>query len=79
MPLLEARKIYKPFEYPWAFDMWKRQQQLHWLPEEVPLADDCRDWKQKLTDGERDLLTQIFRFFTRRLVDEPRQRLRMTL
>jgi ribonucleoside-diphosphate reductase beta chain len=38
MPLLEARKQYKPFEYPWAFEYWKRQQQIHWMPEEVPLA-----------------------------------------
>jgi ribonucleoside-diphosphate reductase beta chain len=30
----------------------------------VPLGEDCRDWAQKLTDHERNLLTQIFRFFT---------------
>src|SRR5438874_4409634 len=64
MPLLEARKQYKPFEYPWAFEYWKRQQQIHWMPEEVPLGEDCRDWAQKLSDHERNLLTQIFRFFT---------------
>src|SRR3954467_7166235 len=64
MSLLEARKQYKPFEYPWAFEYWKRQQQIHWMPEEVPLGEDCRDWAQKLTDHERNLLTQIFRFFT---------------
>ena len=29
MPLLEASRVYKPFEYPWAYDFWKRQQQLH--------------------------------------------------
>jgi ribonucleoside-diphosphate reductase beta chain len=64
MSLLSASKVYKPFEYPWAFEFWKRQQQLHWLPEEVPLGEDCRDWAQKLSDHERNLLTQIFRFFT---------------
>ncbi len=64
MPLLEARKTYKPFEYPWAYDFWKRQQQIHWVPEEVPLGEDCRDWAQKISDHERNLLTQIFRFFT---------------
>jgi ribonucleoside-diphosphate reductase beta chain len=64
MPLLQASKSYKPFEYPWAYDFWKRQQQIHWMPEEVPLGEDCRDWAQKLTDHERNLLTQIFRFFT---------------
>ena len=31
MPLLEARNSYKPFEYPWAYDFWKRQQQIHWI------------------------------------------------
>ena len=64
MSLLEARKTYKPFEYPWAYDFWKRQQQIHWMPEEVPLGEDCRDWAQKLSEHERNLLTQIFRFFT---------------
>lgn len=64
MPLLKASRSYKPFQYPWAYDFWKRQQQIHWMPEEVPLAEDCRDWAQKLSDHERNLLTQIFRFFT---------------
>ena len=64
MPLLKANKAYKPFEYPWAFEFWKRQQQIHWMPEEVPLGEDCRDWAQKLSPHERNLLTQIFRFFT---------------
>ena len=52
MPLLESRSQYKPFEYPWAYDMWKRQQQIHWMPEEVPLGEDCRDWAQKLDATE---------------------------
>ena len=64
MSLTEARTQYKPFEYPWAYDFWKRQQQIHWMPEEVPLGEDCRDWAQKITENERNLLTQIFRFFT---------------
>lgn len=40
------------------------QQRIHWLPEEVPLADDVKDWQKSLTDSERNLLSQIFRFFT---------------
>ena len=62
--LLESSHSYKPFRYPWAYDFWKRQQQVHWMPEEVPLGEDCKDWVIKLNDGERNLLTQIFRFFT---------------
>ena len=64
MSLLDAKPIYKPFHYPWAYDAWLMQQRIHWLPEEVPLADDVKDWRNKLTDSERNLLTQIFRFFT---------------
>ena len=56
--------IYKPFRYPWAHEAWLTQQRLHWLPEEVPLADDVKDWHHNLKDFERNLLTQFFRFFT---------------
>ncbi len=62
--LLTANPVYKPFHYPWAYEAWQKQQQIHWLPEEVPLADDVKDWHKKLTIGEQNLLTQIFRFFT---------------
>ncbi len=55
---------YKPFRYPWAYEFWRRQQQVHWVHEEVPLGEDVKDWASKLSDQERNLLTQIFRFFT---------------
>jgi ribonucleoside-diphosphate reductase beta chain len=64
MSLLNSDSIYKPFHYPWAYDAWLMQQRIHWLPEEVPLADDVKDWHHNLTESERNLLTQIFRFFT---------------
>lgn len=64
MSLLDAKPVYKPFQYPWCYDAWLTQQQIHWLPEEVPLADDVRDWHNSLTQSEQHLLTQIFRFFT---------------
>lgn len=64
MSLLDANPVYKPFRYPWAYDAWLTQQRVHWLPQEVPLADDVKDWHAKLTNEERNLLTQIFRFFT---------------
>jgi len=64
MSLLDPSPVYKPFRYPWAYDAWLQQQRIHWLPEEIPLADDVKDWQRNLSDGERNLLTQIFRFFT---------------
>ena len=53
------------FRYPWCYDAWLTQQRIHWLPEEVPLGDDVRDWQKNLKSlPEKNLLTQIFRFFT---------------
>jgi len=63
MSLLEERLVYKPFKYPWAYEAWHTQQQIHWLPEEVPLAEDVKDWEKNLSETEKNLLTQIFRFF----------------
>jgi len=57
-------KFAKPHKYPWAYDAWLFQQKVHWLPEEVPLYDDVKDWHNNLTEAERNLVTQIFRFFT---------------
>ncbi len=62
--VLKASTSYRPFAYPWAFDAYDTMQKLHWLPSEVPLQEDVRDWNEKLTPAERNLLTQLFRFFT---------------
>lgn len=62
--LLQERHVYKPFLYDWCYEAWLTQQRIHWLPEEVPLAEDVRDWKKKLSPAEKNLMTQIFRFFT---------------
>jgi ribonucleoside-diphosphate reductase beta chain len=63
--LLQATGTYDVERYPWAYEFWKRQQQTHWMGEEVPLGSDIRDWQSgHLSDAEKSLLTQIFRFFT---------------
>lgn len=69
MSLLDSRAHYKPLEYPWAFEAYKAMQKMHWLPEEVPLHEDVADWQSRLTDAEKNLLTQLFRFFTQADVD----------
>lgn len=69
MSLLDKRTHYKPFNYPFAYEGYQTQLKMHWSPEEIPLASDVRDWKFKLTDAERNLLTQVFRFFTAADVD----------
>jgi len=63
MSLLEERIVYKPFEYPQAFDYWMKQQQAHWLHTEVPMAQDVSDWKSNLTDLEKNLIGAILKGF----------------
>lgn len=63
MRLLDSRLFYKPFYYDWAFEAHQLQGKIHWIPEEVNFADDVFDWNHKLSSSEKNLLTQIFRFF----------------
>jgi len=67
--LFEKRDYYKPFEFPKAFEFYEMHEKMHWIPDEVSLHQDVLDWKNKLTDNERNFLTQIFRLFTQSDVD----------
>jgi ribonucleoside-diphosphate reductase beta chain len=67
--LTDTRDSFKPFHYPWAYDAWLKHEQSHWLHTEVPMAEDVKDWKKKLTDEEKRFLTNIFRFFTQGDID----------
>lgn len=69
MSLLTPRDYYKPFSYPWAYTAYKQARAMAWEPHEVPMAEDINDWKKRLSDNEKSLLTQIFRFFTQADVD----------
>ena len=50
---------YKPFRYPWAYEFWRRQQQVHWMPEEVPLGEDVKDWAPTVFDTNSPLSVEI--------------------
>jgi ribonucleoside-diphosphate reductase beta chain len=67
--LTDERNFFKPFNYPWAYDAWLKHEQSHWLHTEVPMLEDVKDWKKKLTESEKQFLTNIFRFFTQGDID----------
>lgn len=68
--ILGSRTYYKPFAYPWAYEMWLQSEQSHWIHTlEVPMHEDVKDWKLKLNDKERDFITNILRFFTQGDID----------
>ena len=61
--ITKERVVYKPFEYPEAHDYWMKQQQAHWLHTEVPMMSDVTDWKQNLTDTEKNIIGSILKGF----------------
>jgi ribonucleoside-diphosphate reductase beta chain len=67
--LTEERSYFKPFNYAWAYDAWLKHEQSHWLHTEVNMAEDVKDWKNKITSEEKSFLTHIFRFFTQGDID----------
>ena len=69
LKLTDERSNFKPFQYPWAYDAWLKHEQSHWLHSEVPMLEDVKDWKNRLTMEEKQFLTHIFRFFTQGDID----------
>jgi ribonucleoside-diphosphate reductase beta chain len=67
--ITESRTAFKPFAYPWAYEAWLEHEQAHWLHTEVPMLEDVKDWKNKLTPEQKQFLTHIFRFFTQGDID----------
>jgi ribonucleoside-diphosphate reductase beta chain len=67
--LTDERSYFRPFQYEWAYGAWLTHEQAHWIFSEVPMAEDVKDWKNKLSDSEKKFLTHIFRFFTQGDID----------
>ena len=68
LKLTDTRNSFKPFSYPWAYEMWEKHEQIHWL-HSVVMQQDIRDWKTRLTEPQKNFLIQIFRLFTQSDVD----------
>lgn len=62
--ILTERLTYKPFHYPQAYQYFLKQQQAHWLWTEVNMASDIKDFNEKLTEHEKQVITRILQLFT---------------
>ena len=63
--LLEFSETYKPFHYPWAVELTTRHEKAHWIEDEIDLSEDVSDWKGgKITETEKEFITNILRLFT---------------
>ena len=59
MSLLQPSKTYKPFQYPWAVELAKKHEEIHWIEDEAELSEDVQDWKTKLSEDEKEFITQV--------------------
>ena len=60
MSLFKERIPYKPFEYPIYYtEGWLKQAQAFWLHTEIPMSGDVKDWNEKLTPEEKNLVGNI--------------------
>ena len=60
MGLFDHRVEYKPFEYPEYYtEGWLKQAQAFWLHTEIPMSGDVKDWNEKLTMSEKNLVGNI--------------------
>ena len=60
MGLFDERIAYKPFEYPEYYNEgWLKQAQAFWLHTEIPMSGDVKDWNEKLTKQEKNLVGNI--------------------
>ncbi len=60
MSLFKKRIAYKPFEYPEYYtEGWLKQAQAFWLHTEIPMSGDVKDWNEKLTSSEKNLVGNI--------------------
>jgi ribonucleoside-diphosphate reductase beta chain len=58
--LFQERVPFKPFEYPTYFnDGWMPQQQAHWLHTEISMQGDVKDWNERLSASEKNLVGNI--------------------
>jgi ribonucleoside-diphosphate reductase beta chain len=60
MGLFDHRVAYKPFEYPdYYTEGWLKQAQAFWLHTEIPMSGDVKDWNERLTPAEKNLVGNI--------------------
>lgn len=67
--LTHSRDTFKPFAYPKCYDLWLKHEQIHWLHSVVNMQQDVTDFKKRLTEGQKNFLTQILRLFTQGDID----------
>jgi len=62
--IFKDSKIYKPMKYQWAEDYRQESEQMHWVTDEVDFNQDLVDFREKLTEDNREFVKAILSIFT---------------
>ncbi len=65
-PMLQEnpnRHVIFPIEHGDIWAKYKQHMSVFWIPEEIDLSKDMRDWNEKLNDNERHFIKYILGFF----------------
>jgi ribonucleoside-diphosphate reductase beta chain len=61
--IFDTRELYKPFEYPDFEEIHTKLMSAFWHPHEISLDEDINDFKIKISNSEKELVTRILRNF----------------
>lgn len=64
MALTDQRQVYRPFEYPKAYEFYRNQQLVHWIKDEIKIAEDMMNWQNDLTETEKAVVGGILKGFS---------------
>jgi len=56
-----------PLKYQWAYDLYKTMKANHWEPEEIPMQEDCQQWRDtngNITDIDRWIIKMAIGYFS---------------
>ncbi len=62
--IIPSKHIFRASPNEWAWEYFQKHEELHWLPEEVPMLDDIRNWKETATEAQKNFIKNISLFFT---------------
>lgn len=57
------RFVLFPIQYPEVWSMYKKAEASFWTAEEIDLADDIKDWENRLTNDEKHFIQHVLAFF----------------
>jgi ribonucleotide reductase beta subunit family protein with ferritin-like domain len=63
--ILKQSEVYKPFKFPWAEAIRQKHEDAHWTLKGVKnLNDDATDFKNKMSDGQKNFVVNTLKMFT---------------